>query len=299
MTRMSHKRDPNSNPERFRILNTNELRDLLQDEETMDQIIRLSQKFQDLQVDREALLTSNRFLAEENLSQRPRLQNRKLLLAEKYQELEKLTTACQDKQSQLEACAQRRNPQVAHCLLQEEVAHAEQESEGLLEKFMAGGVSLEGFLESFQTSRKVYHIRRAQAEKIQEFSRPQWKLRNLHKAETKTSEQQDPPPPDGCAAQGPPRIFQLRYGLTPAIILPRVSRPSSQAPAHAACLPPLDSHVGKAPASGPSAPHPGPGPGQPVGLRVIGQISGWPARPVRLQQLCRQPNHHQPDPPYR
>ena len=41
---MSRSRDLNSNPDQFRILNTNELRNLLQDEGTMDQIIRLSQK---------------------------------------------------------------------------------------------------------------------------------------------------------------------------------------------------------------------------------------------------------------
>ncbi|XP_061073413.1 vacuolar protein sorting-associated protein 37D-like [Conger conger] len=292
---MSRSRDLNSNPDQFRILNTNELRNLLQDEGTMDQIIRLSQKFQGLQVDRETLLTANRSQAEENLSQRPRLQNCKLLLAEKYRELEQLDAVCREKQSRLDTCIQRHGPQTAQHLLQEEVARAEVKSEDLLENFMEGGMSLEGFLESFQCSRKVYHIRRAQAEKLQELCRPRWKLRNLNEAKNESREQQKPPV-DGPAAPGPPRVFKLRYGLTPAIILPRVPLASNPAPAHAACLPPLDKQLGQA--FGPSAPCPGPG--QPVGLRVIGHLPGWSARPVRLQQLCRQPNHHQqPDPPLR
>ncbi|KAG9341447.1 hypothetical protein JZ751_019257 [Albula glossodonta] len=256
-------------------------------------------QFQEMQVDRETLLTSNRSLAEESLSRRPRLQNGKQQLAEKYQELEKLATACREKQSRLEVYTEKRSPQMAQNLLQEEVARAEEESEDLLERFMEGSVPLEGFLESFQSSRKVYHIRRAQAEKIQEFNRPERNLRKTRKAEgeeVKKTEGPQEPRPNGFVAQGPPRVFQLRYGLTPAIILPHFPISSGSAPAHAASLPPLDSQSGQAQAMGPSAPHPGPG--QPVGLRVIGQLPGWPARPVRLQQLYR-PSPHQPEPPFR
>ncbi|KAI1893559.1 hypothetical protein AGOR_G00124970 [Albula goreensis] len=294
---MSRNRNLNSNPDRFKILNTNELRDLLQDEETMDQIIRLSQKFQSLQVDRETLLTANRSLAEENLSRRPHLQNRKLQLADKYRELEKLTTICKEKQKRIDACIQKHGPQMAQYLLQEKMTRAEEESEDILEKFMIGGTSVEVFLESFQSSRKVYHTRRAQAEKLQELYRPRWKLRNLNEVEAKSTEQHETPP-NGSATQGLPRVFQLRYGLTPAIILPHCPLSINRAPAHAACLPPLDNCLGHGQTHGTSTHRLGPG--QPVGLRVIGQIPGWPARPVRLQQLCRQPNHHhQPDTPFR
>ncbi|KAJ8343027.1 hypothetical protein SKAU_G00329550 [Synaphobranchus kaupii] len=293
---MSHSRDPNSTPDGFRVLTTSELRELLKDEEKMDQIVRLSEKFQELQVDRETLLTSNRSLAEESLSGRPRLQNGKLQLAEKYQELEKLTAACREKQSQLEAHTEKHSPQTAQNLLQEEVARAEEESEDLLERFMEGGVPLEGFLESFQSSRRVYHIRRAQAEKIQELNRPERNLRKLRKPEEERKVEQQEPRPNGFIAQGPPRVFQLRYGLTPAIILPHFPHPSASAPAHGAGLPPPDPQPGQAHALGPSAPHSGHR--QPVGLRVIGQLPGWPARPMRLQQLYR-PNHHQPEPPFR
>lgn len=58
-------------------------------------------QFQELQVDREMQLTSNRSLAEESLARRPRLNNGKLQLAEKYKELSNLVTTCWEKQSQL------------------------------------------------------------------------------------------------------------------------------------------------------------------------------------------------------
>ncbi|XP_036380568.1 vacuolar protein sorting-associated protein 37D isoform X1 [Megalops cyprinoides] len=293
---MSHNRDPNSNPDGFRVFNTSELRDLLQDEEKMDQIVRLSEKFQELQVDRETLLTTNRSLAEESLSRRPRLQNGKLQLAEKYQELERLSAACQEKQRQLEAYTEKHSPQTAQNLLQEEVARAEEESEDLLERFMEGQVPLEAFLDSFQSSRKVYHIRRAQAEKMQEFNRSERSLRKHKEAEEERKAEKQEPRPNGFVAQGPPRMFQLRYGLTPAIILPHCPLSSASALAHASSLPPLDNQPGQPHALGSGAPHSCPG--QPVGLRVIGQLPGWPARPVRLQQLYR-PNQQQPEPPFR
>ncbi|KAL1274541.1 hypothetical protein QQF64_027355, partial [Cirrhinus molitorella] len=98
---MSQKRDVNSYPDGYRVLNSSELRELLQDEEKMNQIVRLSEKFQELQLDRETLLVTNRSLAEESLSHRPHLQNGKRQLAAKYEELAKLTAACREKQSRL------------------------------------------------------------------------------------------------------------------------------------------------------------------------------------------------------
>ncbi|XP_051524510.1 vacuolar protein sorting-associated protein 37D [Myxocyprinus asiaticus] len=287
-TRMSQKRDLNSYPDGYRALNTSELQELLQDQDKMNQIVRLSEKFQELQLDRETLLVTNRSLAEESLSHRPHLQNGKLQLAAKYEKLAKLSTACREKQSRLEAFTQKHSPQTAHNLLQEEVARAEEQSEDLLERFMEGHVPLEEFMDSFQSHRKTYHVRRAQAEKLQELSRPERKQKKQEE-EPKREEELKESRPNGISAHCPPRVFQLRYGLTPAILLPLSSTSAS-------VLPPLDSRSGQPQASGPGVPHSCPR--QPVGLRVIGQLPGWPVRPVRLQQLYR-PSPHPSEPPCR
>lgn len=306
---MSYSKDTNSHPEGYRALNTSELRELLQDEEKMDQTVRLNEKFQELQTDRETLLTTNRSLAEESLAQRPRLNNGKLQLAEKYRELSNLATACREKQSQLESRVQKHSLQTAQNLLREEVARAEEQSEDLLEKFMEGNVPLEEFLDSFQSSRKAYHTRRAEAEKIQELSRPKLQLSKPKKPQEPDlrKDEQHPEPqhrPNGYVPQGPHRVFQLRYGLTPAILFPlppsSCSATSPSAPTLQGGLPPLDSQPGQAHILSHSAPLSGHH-GHPVGLRVIGQLpGGWPVngRPVRLQQLYR-PSPHQPEPPYR
>ncbi|XP_056141489.1 vacuolar protein sorting-associated protein 37D [Lampris incognitus] len=308
---MSNFKDTNNCPDGYRALSTSELRELLQNEEKMDQIIRLNEKFQELQLDRETRLTSNRGLAEKSLTRRPRLNKGKLQLAEKYKELSNLTTACWEKQSQLEAHTQKHSLQTAQSLLQEEVARAEEHSEELLEKFMEGNMALEEFLDSFQSSRKAYHIRRAQVEKIQEIThakRQPGKGKRTEEQESKTQEvrkdseqpQEPHPRPNGFVAQGPLRVFQLRYGLTPAILLPHYPlSPPASASSHQNATSPSESQLGHTRLLSPSTPLPGHG--QPVGLRVIGQLSGgWPpsGRPVRVQQLYR-PNPQQPEPPYR
>ncbi|XP_067113229.1 vacuolar protein sorting-associated protein 37D [Osmerus mordax] len=311
---MSHLNDSNSYPDGYRALNTSELQELLKNEDKMDQIVRLNEKFQELLVDRDTLLTSNRSLAEESLTRRPYLNNGKLQLSEKYGELSNLATVCQEKQCRLEAHRQKHSLQMVQNLLQEEVARAEEQSEDILEKFMEGNMPLEEFMDSFQSSRKSYHIRRAQAEKIQELSRAK---RQTNKAKTAEEQEereererevkmeQEPHRPNGFVAKGPPRVFQLRYGLTPAILLPHFPLPppstatSPSAPTHHGSLPPLDPQPGQPHILSSSASLSGHS--QPVGLRVIGQIpGGWPVngRPVRLQQLYR-PNPHHPEPPYR
>ncbi|XP_069001991.1 vacuolar protein sorting-associated protein 37D [Embiotoca jacksoni] len=307
---MSNLKEASTCPDGYRALSTSELRELLQNDDKMDQIIRLNEKFQDLQEDRETLLTSNRSLAEESLARRPRLNNGKLQLAEKYRELSNLATACWEKQSRLEAHVQKHSLQTAQNLLQEEVARAEEHSEELLEKFMEGNVSLDDFLDSFQSSRKTCHVRRAQAEKMQEVAqarKPPGKSKRAEEsrvAEVKKDSEAPPEPqrPNGFVAQGPLRVFQVRYGLTPAILLPHypVSPPASAPPHHSGGTPPPEPPPpGQTHILGPGTPLPGHG--QPVGLRVIGHLSGgWPAngRPVRVQQLYR-PNPQQPEPPYR
>ena len=178
---------------------------------------------------------------------------------------------------------------------------------------MEGNVSLDQFLDSFQGSRKTYHVRRAQAEKMQELAQAKRQPGKTKRAEEspapevkKDSEPPEPQRPNGFIAQGPLRVFQVRYGLTPAILLPHypVSPPaSSSAPGQqGGGTPPLpEPPAGQTHVLSPGTPLP-PGHGQPVGLRVIGQLSGgWPpanGRPVRLQQLYR-PNPQQPEPPYR
>uniref|UniRef100_A0A8C4SC20 VPS37D subunit of ESCRT-I n=1 Tax=Erpetoichthys calabaricus TaxID=27687 RepID=A0A8C4SC20_ERPCA len=238
------KRGKNPVQDGFNVLSTSQLRDLLQDESKMEQIVRLSQKFQELQEDRDTILLSNRSLAEKTLSHQPEFDNGKLKLADKYQELEQLMQSCRGKQERLDAYMEKRSLQAAQTLLQSEVDQAEQQSEKLLEQFMDGSLALEDFLESFQKSRKVCHIRRAQSEKAQELGRQDRNLRRLcHPDDTRTTEQESTSL-NSCPIQAPPRVYQVRYGLTPAILVPSFPLPSAPGSGTSTNLPPLSVHTG-------------------------------------------------------
>lgn len=167
---------------------------------------------------------------------------------------------------------------------------------------METSLSLDDFLDSFQSSRKTYHIRRAKAEKIQEVSQAkQQPEKSKKEEESKASEEkknldqaQGSQVHNGFVAQGPLRVFQVRYGLRPAILLPS---PATSVPGSQASSPLPEPHIGHSLSSA----APLTGHGQPVGLRVIGQLpGGWPAtgRPVRLQQLYRL-SPQQTEPPFR
>lgn len=274
-------------PDGYRELSAHELHELLRDDDKMEQVIRINQKFQELQLERENLQTSNRSLAERSLTQRPRLDAGKLQLSHKYRQLSELTASCWEKQSMLEARGH--SLQSAQNRLQEAVAQAEEQSEDLLERFMEGALPLDDFLDSFQRSRRTCHIRRAQTEKLQELMRAGRSTADPPSSATAPPQDTrdcdpDPHRPNGLLPQGPLRVFQVRYGLTPAILVPHYpvspTGPAPAAPAQPPAPPPSSGH---APAA--------------VGLRLIGQLpGGWPSgRPVRVQQLYRpSPAHTEP-----
>ncbi|XP_070983152.1 vacuolar protein sorting-associated protein 37D-like [Oncorhynchus clarkii lewisi] len=287
--------DSKSVTDQLRVLRTVELRELLRDEEKISQIIRFSQKFQGLQGAKETVLVSNSRLAETSLSHEPELNTGKLWLAKKYQELEKFTNIIQAKQNQL-VLVEKQSLHMVQWLLLNKLAHSEEECDALSQRFTDGKISLEHFVESCQRSCKLYHIRLVQAEKIQEFIKPE------HKPQRPTENHNSREPSVYFPLSPHPNICHVFYGLTPAIILPNVYHSVSSAPVHfrmGPYLPPLSDHIINSaqlmrPVASPFDTC------QPVGLRVYGKghAPRWPARPVRLQRLNNiQSRHLQQDPP--
>ncbi|XP_017710733.1 PREDICTED: vacuolar protein sorting-associated protein 37D, partial [Rhinopithecus bieti] len=195
-----------------------------------------SGEFQGLQLEREACLASNYALAKENLALRPRLEMGRAALAIKYQELREVAENCADKLQRLEESMHRWSPHCALGWLQAELEEAEQEAEEQMEQLLLGEQSLEAFLPAFQRGRALAHLRRTQAEKLQELLR-----RRERSAQPAPTSAADPPKsfpaaavlPTG-AARGPPAV--------PRSLPPLDSRP----------LPPLKGSPG-APRPGPSA----------------------------------------------
>uniref|UniRef100_A0A8C8S991 VPS37 C-terminal domain-containing protein n=1 Tax=Pelusios castaneus TaxID=367368 RepID=A0A8C8S991_9SAUR len=134
----------------------------------LERIVRLSRKFQGLQLERETCLASNYALAKENLALRPRLENGKASLAIKYQELRETREACREKQRRVETCLGKGSPRSALSQLRAELDAAEEESEAQVERFLGRELPLDAFLEFFQRSRTLAHLRRTQAEKLED-----------------------------------------------------------------------------------------------------------------------------------
>uniref|UniRef100_A0A8C5LK70 VPS37D subunit of ESCRT-I n=1 Tax=Leptobrachium leishanense TaxID=445787 RepID=A0A8C5LK70_9ANUR len=154
--------------DRFGVLSTEQLRQLLQDESKLQRIVRLSEQVQSLQEERKSSLASNFELAQKNLSLRPRLETGKANLAIKYQLLRETCASCRGKLRKIQCLLQECNPHVALSHLQEELQSTEAECEALSQLFLEGSLPLLVFLDSYHLLRAQCHIRRIQNEKLLE-----------------------------------------------------------------------------------------------------------------------------------
>ncbi|XP_071352500.1 vacuolar protein sorting-associated protein 37D-like [Trachinotus anak] len=149
----------------FGVFRTRELRELLEDEDKLNHLIKCSERFQGLQRAAEKILISNQKLAKVSLSQKPKFRDARLLLAMKYKEMEKLRNLIQAKQEQL---AEKYSVHYAQSCLLKMINRAEEECELLFQRFAEGKTPLPDFLESFLSSRKLHHIRLILVKKLQE-----------------------------------------------------------------------------------------------------------------------------------
>ncbi|XP_069470893.1 vacuolar protein sorting-associated protein 37D isoform X1 [Ambystoma mexicanum] len=303
-------------------LSNAQLRELLGDERRLQRIVRLSGQvlsissgqsrivspkakmsfhgypnnsyFQSLKTERNMHLSVNYSLARQNLALRPRLENGKANLAIKYQQLAEVVNTCRDRQRQLEMHLQTWNLPTALCSLQDELDAAEFESEENLQSFMEGSLPIDTFLETFQNSRQISHLRRTQLEKLQEVlerepESPSPEQAELQGQESRNMTDNKPPRDQGPTA---PRMCQLRYGLTPAFLIPAgavAPFPVPSAPPNSN-LPPLVSLPGPPQAPGHGLPYSG------HHLRLIGHIPLLSPRPFRIQQLHHSQQQRQQPP---
>ncbi|XP_019511610.1 PREDICTED: vacuolar protein sorting-associated protein 37C isoform X2 [Hipposideros armiger] len=209
-----------------------ELEEMQNDPEAIDRLAQESPEVQDLQLEREMALATNRSLAERNLEFQGPLEISRSNLSDKYQELRKLVERCQEQKAKLEKFSSALQPGTLLDLLQIEGMKIEEESETMAEKFLEGEVPLETFLENFSTMRMLSHLRRVRVEKLQEVVRkprasqepagdaaappcPVLPPRPLPQATPPAAEAQPPPPlqPSGV----PP--YPLPYSPSPGMPL--------------------------------------------------------------------------------
>ncbi|XP_069789320.1 vacuolar protein sorting-associated protein 37B-like [Narcine bancroftii] len=149
-------------------LSVQQLNELLEDEEKMSKMAEQVEEVQNIQPNKDMRLASNRSLAEQNLQFHPKMDDLKLQLTRKYQQLQTLFEAYQIRKSTLGSQCSGTSLDTLLALLQTEGAKIEEETEIMAQDFLDGEVPLEVFIEQYPTKRKLAHQRRVKIEKLQE-----------------------------------------------------------------------------------------------------------------------------------
>uniref|UniRef100_A0AAZ3P315 VPS37 C-terminal domain-containing protein n=1 Tax=Oncorhynchus tshawytscha TaxID=74940 RepID=A0AAZ3P315_ONCTS len=174
---------------KFSSYSMTQLNEMLEDDDRLNKIIQEMEEMQDVQQIKEMILASNRRLAEQNLQLQPSLEHQKTQLTKCYGSLQESFEAYQVHKSKLVTPPPilqgqrgffRRDSQSSNhtpgnssldtllALLQAEGAKIEEETENMADSFLDGDVTLDTFIDSYQSKRKLAHLRRVKIDKLQE-----------------------------------------------------------------------------------------------------------------------------------
>lgn len=152
-------------------LNNDELKELLNNDGKFEDIVKDIKQFKDFETEKEMLMASNRSLAEFNLSKQPELEETKHMLKELSEKGNELCSIVKDQLDVLRDKSGEMAADTALDLLQAAAAEIEEESEGIAEKFLAGDMEVDDFLEQFLVRRKLMHLRKVKVDKMREVTK--------------------------------------------------------------------------------------------------------------------------------
>lgn len=148
-----------------------ELKDLLENESQLNELIADNEEVKRIQVQRETLMASNRSLAEYNLSQQPILEAKKNALFEAHRNKAVIQEMYEEYRKKLDALSSQYSPDTTLALLQTSAAQAEEEAEKIADKFLDGEINVEDFIQSFQSQKTIHSLRKIKSEKLTELLR--------------------------------------------------------------------------------------------------------------------------------
>ncbi|KAK3521823.1 hypothetical protein QTP70_018559 [Hemibagrus guttatus] len=153
---------------KFTSYSMTQLNELLEDHDKLNEIVKEMDEMQEMQQTKEMTLASNRSLAEQNLSLQPSLEQQKMQLTKRYCFLQELYEAYQLRKCTLDHNSGKSSLDTLLALLQAEGAKIEEETENMADSFLDGDLCLDTFIESYQSKRKLAHLRRVKIDKLQE-----------------------------------------------------------------------------------------------------------------------------------
>ncbi|XP_047471930.1 vacuolar protein sorting-associated protein 37B-like isoform X1 [Penaeus chinensis] len=150
----------------IRHLPTEELRDLVNNDDKLAELMKDLPQMKNLASEQEMLLAANKSLAEFNLSLEPKLSQAKQNLIAKYEEAAKLSEDVNTMKGEIDASSGQYSADMLQALLQTAARDAEDETENLVKSFLDKEQEVDDFLTEFLTKRKTAHLRRIKSEKI-------------------------------------------------------------------------------------------------------------------------------------
>ncbi|XP_011185630.1 vacuolar protein sorting-associated protein 37B [Zeugodacus cucurbitae] len=152
-------------------LSSDELKDLLNDDEKLDE--KVSEVLENLKTQKDDLLIENRSKAESNIEKEPRIIELRGKVNELMDEAKKYCEAVQEKLVEVKEKSGNVSQETALALIQTAAAESEEATDALIKQFTDNEIVVEAFLDEFLVTRKTMHLRKLKAEKMQELIRRQ------------------------------------------------------------------------------------------------------------------------------
>lgn len=150
----------------IRHLPTEELRDLVNNDDKLSELMNDLPQMKNLASEQEMLLAANKSLAEFNLSLEPKLSQAKQNLITKYGEAAQLSEEVNAMKGEMDSSSGQYSADTLQALLQTAALETEEETENLVQSFLDKEQDVDEFLSEFLSKRKIAHLRRIKAEKI-------------------------------------------------------------------------------------------------------------------------------------
>lgn len=149
-------------------LSSDQLKELLNDDDQLEE--KVNEVLASFQARRENMLKENREMAEQNIIKEPQLTKVRKHVDQLREERNKSTQALQ-KLSQSELKSGKIDLEGALTMLSAAAAESEESSENSFKNFMGNDITVDAFLGTFLTDRKLMHLRKIKCEKMSELMR--------------------------------------------------------------------------------------------------------------------------------
>ncbi|XP_061117341.1 VPS37B subunit of ESCRT-I a [Conger conger] len=241
---------------KFSSYSMTELNELLENDEKLNTIVQEMEEVLEVQRSKEMTLSGNRTLAEENLGLQPQLDCQKNELTKRYRSLQELFEAYQVRKSTLDQSSGSGSLDTLLALLQAEGAKIEEETENMADCFLEGDMTLDAFIDGYQSKRKLAHLRRVKIDKLQEMVMSGQRLPHASPAQSSRVPEAPAASPAFLADTNSSPVPQPRRAPPPPPTPPSATPQAPALPYPLAPYPPIPPRAGHSPGyPSPSVPY--------------------------------------------